>query len=80
MLEERLNQTEKLASFGQLVAGIAHEIKNPLAIINSSLDVLSNGNRPQEQQHLMPALEGTPVLRVPALTQGSSCLTLTGGR
>lgn len=40
MLEERLHQTEKLASLGQLIAGIAHEIKNPLGIIMSSLDVL----------------------------------------
>lgn len=44
-LEERLHQTEKLASLGQLVAGIAHEIKNPLAIITSSLDVIENGDR-----------------------------------
>jgi PAS domain S-box-containing protein len=49
-LEDRLHQTEKLASFGQLVAGIAHEIKNPLAIIQSSLDVLDNGQRPPEQR------------------------------
>ena len=28
--QDRLVQTEKLASLGQLTAGIAHEIKNPL--------------------------------------------------
>ncbi len=50
MLEERLHQTEKLASLGQLVAGIAHEIKNPLGIIMSSLDVLENRKRPAEQR------------------------------
>ena len=50
LLEERLHQTEKLASLGQLVAGIAHEIKNPLAILLSSLDVLENGSRPAEQR------------------------------
>lgn len=49
-LEERLHQSEKLASLGQLVAGIAHEIKNPLAIMLSSLDVLENPNRPEEQR------------------------------
>jgi signal transduction histidine kinase len=31
----RLVQTEKLASLGQLTAGIAHEIKNPLNFINN---------------------------------------------
>lgn len=50
LLEDRLHQTEKLASLGQLVAGIAHEIKNPLAIILSSMDVLENPTRPQEQR------------------------------
>ncbi|RTE90972.1 GAF domain-containing protein [Bradyrhizobium sp. LVM 105] len=33
--QDRLVQTEKLASLGQLTAGIAHEIKNPLNFINN---------------------------------------------
>ena len=32
--QDRLVQTEKLASLGQLTAGIAHEIKNPLNFVN----------------------------------------------
>jgi GAF domain-containing protein len=39
--QDRLVQTEKLASLGQLTAGIAHEIKNPLNFVNnfSSLSI-----------------------------------------
>jgi PAS domain S-box-containing protein len=39
--QDRLVQTKKLASLGQLTAGIAHEIKNPLNFVNnfSSLSI-----------------------------------------
>jgi PAS domain S-box-containing protein len=37
--QDRLVQTEKLASLGQLTAGIAHEIKNPLNFVNNFSDV-----------------------------------------
>ena len=33
--QDRLVQSEKLASLGQLTAGIAHEIKNPLNFVNN---------------------------------------------
>ena len=35
MAQDRLVQTQKLASLGQLTAGIAHEIKNPLNFVNN---------------------------------------------
>ncbi len=37
--QAQLVQSEKMASLGQMVAGIAHEINTPLAYINSSLQV-----------------------------------------
>ena len=39
--QDRLVQTQKLASLGQLTAGIAHEIKNPLNFVNN-FSALSN--------------------------------------
>ena len=45
-LEEQLQQSEKLASIGQMVATIAHEIRNPLGIIRSSAEVLAKKTNP----------------------------------
>ncbi|WP_029896478.1 sensor histidine kinase [Desulfohalovibrio reitneri] len=39
-LERELMQSEKLASMGRMVAGVAHEIRNPLGIIRSSAELL----------------------------------------
>jgi len=71
--QDRLVQTQKLASLGQLTAGIAHEIKNPLNFVNnfSSLstelidelqealaDVNLNEKRRNEITELMDTLRG----------------------
>jgi signal transduction histidine kinase len=39
---EQLLQSEKMASIGQLAAGIAHEINNPVGFVNSNLGALKN--------------------------------------
>ena len=43
--QDRLVQTQKLASLGQLTAGIAHEIKNPLNFVNNFSAVSSRAHR-----------------------------------
>ena len=40
-LEQQLHQTERLAALGEMVAGVSHEIKNPLGIIRSTAELLS---------------------------------------
>ncbi len=39
-LEQRLRQAQKMESIGQLAAGIAHEINNPMAYVRSNLNQL----------------------------------------
>ena len=38
--QAQLLQTEKMASIGQLAAGVAHEINNPIAFVSSNLNTL----------------------------------------
>ncbi|OLS38251.1 hypothetical protein BTR22_07105 [Alkalihalophilus pseudofirmus] len=40
LLESRLKQNDKLALIGQITTGIAHEIKNPLAILSGASELL----------------------------------------
>jgi two-component system sensor histidine kinase PilS (NtrC family) len=40
-VEEQLRRADRLAALGQLAANIAHEIRNPLAAISGSVEVLS---------------------------------------
>jgi len=71
--QDRLVQTQKLASLGQLTAGIAHEIKNPLNFVNNFSgvsaelldelqetlkDVSLNEKRRSEIAELMDTLRG----------------------
>ncbi|OGB34356.1 MAG: hypothetical protein A3F78_06735 [Burkholderiales bacterium RIFCSPLOWO2_12_FULL_61_40] len=41
-IEERLQQSERLASIGQLAAGVAHEINNPLSFVRSNVETLGH--------------------------------------
>jgi signal transduction histidine kinase len=40
-LEDKLNHAERLASLGEMIASVSHEIKNPLGIIRSTAEILN---------------------------------------
>jgi signal transduction histidine kinase len=59
--QDRLVQTEKLASLGQLTAGIAHEIKNPLNFVNNFAAL--SAELTEELNHLLKPVDIAEKLR-----------------
>lgn len=49
-LEDQLVQNRNLVMLGSLVSGIAHEIKNPLGILMSSVEIVLNEKRPEDMR------------------------------
>lgn len=52
-LQDKIKHQEKMAAVGQLAAGIAHEIRNPLAGISGSVELLSQDAKNPDDQKLM---------------------------
>lgn len=53
-LEEQLKRTDRLAAVGRLASGLAHEIRNPLASISGSVQLLLEDEKvSDEDRHLM---------------------------
>ena len=45
VMEDQVKRVEKMASVGEMAAGLAHEIKNPLASLTGSIQLLSEDMR-----------------------------------
>jgi signal transduction histidine kinase len=45
---EQIKRADRLSAIGQLAAGLAHEIRNPLASIDGAAEVLEMGGEPEE--------------------------------
>lgn len=48
--EARLKQAERLATMGRLVAGVAHEIRNPLNVISTAAQTLRTRDLPERER------------------------------
>ena len=58
-LTDKLVQADKLVLLGQLSAGVAHEIRNPLAAVNLNLQILSRKAKNQpDANYIKTALQG----------------------
>jgi two-component system sensor histidine kinase PilS (NtrC family) len=49
-MEEQLHKSERLGAIGQLAAGLAHEIRNPLASLSGAVELLA-ADLPQSDRH-----------------------------
>ena len=66
-LEQHVQRAARLATVGQLAAGVAHEIRNPLAAISGSIELLRTAPQASEEDRTLMAIVNREILRLNAL-------------
>lgn len=66
-LEQHARRAERLATVGQLAAGVAHEIRNPLASISGSIELLRQSPQASDDDRTLMTIVHREIQRLNAL-------------